>query len=63
MIERIVWYPIPVALGIVFLGGLHLYHVNKREGERKRRMNGGLEHDEVWDQLDVPWFVSSDDKK
>lgn len=35
--KKIIWYPIPVGLGIAFLGIFQLYKVNRRERERRKR--------------------------
>ena len=41
---KIKWYPIPVALGIAFLGLGHLYRVNERE--KAKRVDEEREYDD-----------------
>ena len=39
--SRIQWYPIPVGLGIGFLGLVQFYKVSTREREKQRRIENG----------------------
>lgn len=56
--DKIIWYPIPIGLGIAFLGIFQLYKVNRRERERRRRIEAGLiPGDPEWAPIDLPWYV------
>ena len=38
--SKVQWYPIPVALGVGFLGLVQFYKVSTRESERRKEENG-----------------------
>lgn len=40
--SKIQWYPIPVGLGIGFLGLMQFYKVSTREKEKQRQLEEGL---------------------
>ncbi|KAF1811805.1 phosphatidylserine decarboxylase [Eremomyces bilateralis CBS 781.70] len=44
---KIEWKPIPIALGIAFLGGVQFYHVQRRERERVKELQEELEDQEM----------------
>ncbi len=41
--SKIQWYPIPIALGVGFLGFVQFYKVTSREKERQKAENGEFE--------------------